>query len=167
MSRILVSKAMTSSPHGISPDETISTARARLREFRVRHLPVRTGGRVIGIITERDLDFLAKHVDLNQSKVGDVMIPDPYCVPPTAALTDAVNAMLERRIDSVLVVDGEEKLLGIFTDTDALRLLGNVLNSPKKSKSPAKKKGKSKTIRAKAKKSSRQSKKPTKAKRRR
>jgi len=123
----LVSDCMTPCPHGIDPGESLAVARKRMAEHRIRHLPVRTGGKVVGIITERDLFVLATFdVDFNKGHVGPAMSPDPYTVPPTAELAIVAAQMAERRIGSALVVDAAGHLLGIFTDTDALKALARL-----------------------------------------
>lgn len=124
---MVVSDSMTPCPHGIDPGESLATARKRMAEHRIRHLPVRSGGRVVGIISERDLFVLATFdVDFNKGRVGPAMSPDPYTVAPAADLATVAAEMAERRIGSALVVDPAGHLLGIFTDTDALRALARL-----------------------------------------
>ena len=45
---IPVREFMTEAPHGIEPHETLSVARRRMQDLKIRHLPVRAGGRVVG-----------------------------------------------------------------------------------------------------------------------
>jgi acetoin utilization protein AcuB len=125
-----VERFMTVTPHGIEPNESLAAARQRMLDLGVRHLPVRSGGRVVGVLSERDLDVLSAYeeIDLNRAKVGVAMTPDPYKVAPSVAAKDVASAMAERRIGSALVVDTEDRLLGIFTDTDALKALATLLS---------------------------------------
>lgn len=123
-----VRQFMTVTPHGIEPNETLAVARERMNELKVRHLPVRSGGHVVGVISERDLYLLSSfpEVDFQKAKVGFAMTPDPYCVPPEATLRDVTGEMERRRIGSALVIDDQKRLMGIFTDTDALRILSSL-----------------------------------------
>ena len=78
-----------------------------------------------GTNTENAHDFpgIAQYnleVDFNAKMVGIFMTPDPYKVSAGTPLAEVAAAMAERRIGSALVVDGDDRLLGIFTDTDAL-----------------------------------------------
>jgi acetoin utilization protein AcuB len=120
-----VQEYMTLTPHGIEPHETLSVARRRMQEQHIRHLPVRIGGRVVGVLTERDLYVLEAfpEVDFAKATVAFAMTPDPYCVRPTVTIREVASEMIERRIGSALVTDTNDKLLGIFTDTDALKLI--------------------------------------------
>lgn len=128
LSTLTVERYMTAVPHAIAPQESLATARARLREHHIRHLPVRAGGHVVGLLAERDLDLIvgAGGADPLDVTVERLMTPDPYCVPPGAALCEVAAAMSSRRIGSALVVDSTGHLLGIFTDTDALRALAEL-----------------------------------------
>lgn len=124
-----VATFMTAAPHSIQPHETLAAARRRMGEHKVRHLPVQSGGTVVGVISERDLFVIQGigDVDFAEAKVGFAMTPDPFVVLPTAAVADVARKMWEHRIGSALVVDETGNLVGIFTDTDALGALANVL----------------------------------------
>lgn len=131
VSTLTVADAMTTAPHAIAPEESLAAARMRLNKLQVRHLPVRTGGRVVGIISERDLDLLATlaDIDFSATLIGSVMTEDPYKVLPHTRLAEVAAEMATRRIGSALIVDESEHLLGIFTYTDSLTLLSQLLES--------------------------------------
>jgi CBS domain-containing protein len=79
----------------------------------------------VGILSERDLNLVA---GLQGSKhalqtVEDAMISEVRTVTDSRKLKDVAQEMIEHRIGCVLVVGKDESLLGIFTDTDALRIL--------------------------------------------
>ncbi len=120
-----IQEYMTKSPHGIDPHEPLAVARSRMRELKVRHLPVRSGGKLVGVLTERDLDLLSgfKSIDSNSTKVGDVMVSDPYCVKPAATLKEVATTMAENKYGSAMIVNENGEVVGIFTDTDALKAL--------------------------------------------
>lgn len=132
-----VHKFMTITPHGIEPNETLAIARQRMQELHVRHLPVRSGGTVVGVLSERDLYVLSTfpEIDFRKAKVGFAMTPDPYKVAPNTAASEVADTMASRRIGSALVVDDQDQLLGIFTDTDALVALAKVLRPMQKAAS--------------------------------
>lgn len=126
---ISIDHLMTTCPHGIDPQEPLALARNRMRDLRIRHLPVRSGGKVVGIISERDLFVLQTFpdIDFKKTRVGAVMTPDPYTVAPDTPADQVAAEMHERHIGSALVVNSEGHLLGIFTDNDALRVLASAL----------------------------------------
>ena len=125
-----VAKYMTLLPHTIGPQLSLSLARKRFDEHKIRHLPVLSGGKIVGLLSERDMNLLAtfKGVDMEASKVSDAMVSDPYVVTPDAPLTTVVAEMAERKLGSAIVVETNGTLVGIFTYIDALRTLAEVFD---------------------------------------
>ncbi len=123
-----ISKYMTPMPHSIGPEQTIAFAKKTMQDLSVHHLPVRSGGELIGIITERDINLLStfKDIDLRHALVKDAMTFDPYVVTPDYPLDKACIRMTEDKIGSTLVADENGTLVGIFTDMDAIRALAEV-----------------------------------------
>lgn len=124
---------MTEGPHAIEPHEPLSVARDRMRHLKVLHLPVRAAGRAVGILSARDVDLMAgtydragRSEDFARTPVADVMTPDPFTVRPESPLSYVASQMAERKIGSALVVDGDGRLLGIFTANDALEALATL-----------------------------------------
>jgi acetoin utilization protein AcuB len=113
---------MTPSPQTIESDQKLDRAHRMMQECGVRHLPVIRGGKLAGVVTQRDLYFLESisGVDIAVDKVGDAMTPDAYTVRPDESLRDVAQTMAEHKYGCAVVVDGE-RILGIFTVTDALR----------------------------------------------
>src|SRR5687767_11866268 len=85
-----IRKYMTMSPHTIGADQTLAHAHAMLREHRIRHLPVLRGGRLVGMLTERDLGLVEafKDVDPQLVVVEDAMSQEVYEVAPESLLRD-------------------------------------------------------------------------------
>ena len=119
-----VAEVMTPFPHTIGLDQPIRSAREVMRGHNVRHLPVETAGNLVGIISDRDVNFaLAMNDKLD---VRDIYTPEPYIVPPDARLDKVVNDMARERFDCALVVDNG-RLLGLYTTVDACRTLARYL----------------------------------------
>lgn len=93
-----------------------------------RHLPVQKDNMPVGIISERDIRFL-QSVDLGKSfiKAKDIMSPTPYCVNPNTPLEEVAFEMSQRKIGSALLVNPNGELDGIFTSTDGLNALIEVV----------------------------------------
>ena len=119
---------MTPMPHTIGAEQTIAYAQSMMAEHGVQHLPVLHGGRLHGIVSVRDLALAARlsDVDPDTTPVEDVMSPESYTVPPNTPLKDVVHEMASHHYGSALVVEGT-KVVGIFTATDAVRVLAATL----------------------------------------
>ncbi len=119
---------MTPSPHSIGRDQPLSVAHRIMREHGLRHLPVLDGGRLVGIISQRDLYFIEsiKGVEMEADRVEDGMNQDVYCVTPDTRLEEVIVEMAEHKYGCVVVMEGT-KLAGVFTTTDALELFADRL----------------------------------------
>lgn len=125
----VISKFMTTSPHTINSDLTLDKAEHMMREFSIRHLPVLHDGKLVGILSDRDVKLVEsfKDVDPRTVKVEEAYTPDPFIVSPHAPIDEVCRQMAEKKIGSVLVVDNH-KFVGIFTWVDGLNALGDLLN---------------------------------------
>lgn len=133
MSGLPIERFMTPAPHTIGHDQPLSKAHRIMREHGVRHLPVLQGGRLLGLVSERDLDFIEalSDVDPNEVTVSEAMTPDTYTVGPKAPIEEVARHMAEHKYGSAVVLDGD-RVGGIFTTVDALRLLSEVLQERNK-----------------------------------
>src|SRR5262245_23891585 len=114
-----VAKYMTVSPHTIGAEQTLSHAHALMNDFNVRHLPVLSGGDLVGVLTERDLALIEqfKDIDPRATRVDEAMSIGIYHVPPDARLDVVVSEMASRKYGSAVVVQ-DRKVVGILTTVD-------------------------------------------------
>jgi len=121
---VIVSKFMTKDPHCIQRDEPLRQAHRLMRHFHVRHLPVLDGDELIGLVSERDLYLLEtlRGVNPGTEPVSEAMTERPYSVPPDAKIVDLVRAMRKEKYGSAVIVE-RKRVVGIFTRSDALRVL--------------------------------------------
>jgi acetoin utilization protein AcuB len=124
-----IQKFMTTMPHTIGKDIPIKTALNMMREHRIRHLPVEDGGKLVGILTDRDLKLAASFSDASELQVEEVMTPDPYTVSPDAPLDQVVLQMAEHKYGCTIIQQANGKVVGIFTAVDGLRALGETLEN--------------------------------------
>lgn len=122
-----IHKFMTSMPHTIGGDIEIKKALGMMREFQIRHLPVLTGGKLIGILTDRDLKLAAAFSGSETMTVEEMMTAEPYSVLPEAPFDQVVLAMAEHKYGCAVVQQANGKVVGIFTANDGLRVLGEQL----------------------------------------
>jgi CBS domain-containing protein len=127
MAKHTVQEFMTVGPVVIARGRTLSEAHRVMRERAIRHLPVVEAGKLVGVVSQRDLYLLEtlEGVDPSTEIVEEAMTRDAFAVPPDAPLDDVAAEMAERRIGSAVVVD-RGSVIGLFTTTDALRALAAV-----------------------------------------
>ncbi|TAN13993.1 MAG: CBS domain-containing protein [Burkholderiaceae bacterium] len=91
----------------------------------IRHLPVFDGSKLAGVISERDIRLVSglTVAEKLQVRADDLMTVDPLVVDAKTPLEDVVRMMVEKKIGSAIVKDQDDGLLGIFTATDALNVL--------------------------------------------
>ena len=128
MSRHTIRRFMTPTPHTISTRQTLAEAHQAMRERGVRHLPVVEEGKLVGVVSQRDLYLLEtlRGVDVSRELVEEAMSDEPFVVAPDTSLEEVAETMANRKHGSALVVESST-VVGIFTSTDALRALVTLL----------------------------------------
>lgn len=123
-----VREFMTSAPKTVAPETALSDARDLMAEFQIRHLPVVRNGAVVGIVSARDVLVVEdlQVFAVYDTNVDDAMATNPVTVPSDTPIGHVVKTMADQNIGAVLVVD-EDRLEGIFTDVDAVKLLARLL----------------------------------------
>ena len=118
-----VENFMTPAPHTVGAEQTLQYADRKMHEHQIRHLPVLQGGELVGLVSLRDIRLVEGiDRDLEKVTVDEACSSDPVMVEKGTSLSDVSRQMVESKIGSVLVMDGN-KLIGIFTWIDALRAL--------------------------------------------
>ncbi len=127
-----VGAVMTPQPLTIGRDQPLLNAHRMMRDHRVRHLPVLEHGELVGIVSQRDLYFLEtiRGVDVEDDIVEDAMTTDTYAVEPDAPIAAVAKNMARHRYGCAVVIE-RGKVAGIFTATDALRLLSALAPPPR------------------------------------
>jgi IMP dehydrogenase len=106
---------MVSDPLTVEPDQSISEALAVMRRAHISGLPVTRDGRLVGILTNRDLRF-ERRLD---RPVSEVMTKENLVTArPGVTLDEAKNILHQHRIEKLLVVDERQRLLGLITVKD-------------------------------------------------
>jgi acetoin utilization protein AcuB len=126
MSKLKVSVEEYTSPNPVTAQEDtgVDELNALMKEHGIRHVLIMGEAKVVGVVSERDLKVVSG-LDLAEKslvRAADIMARDPVTVNATASLDEVAFEMSKRKIGSVIVNEGE-RLLGIFTVTDALNAL--------------------------------------------
>jgi acetoin utilization protein AcuB len=123
-------KYMSTLPHSIGSDQPMRMAMEMMKKHSIRHLPVLKGGTLSGILTDRDIKLASgiRGVDPEKTKVEELATEEIYVTSPDSPIDEVVSRMADRKIGSAVVVQNH-KLVGIFTTSDALRVLGELFNN--------------------------------------
>ena len=128
---ILVRDFMTPSPHSIGVNVSLREAKKAMRAHGIRHLPVLEHGELVGIVSERDVQMveaLVKGQSLAEVPCEQAMSQAVYTVSPSTPLQVCARHMAEHRLGSAVVMKNS-KVVGVFTTTDALSCLAQVIEA--------------------------------------
>ncbi|QJD60393.1 CBS domain-containing protein [Pseudomonas sp. gcc21] len=114
-------------PDPITADENmpVDDLRELMEENGIRHLPIVRGSAVVGVVSDRDVRLSAglSAAEKFLVQASDIMAEEPLCVKASTPLDEVAYAMSERKVGSVIVKNDAGELVGIFTATDALNAL--------------------------------------------
>ncbi len=118
-----VKDVMTPGPTSVAGDEPVVEAARRMVADDVGSLPVLREGRLVGMITDRDLvlHVLAKDLDPHKVVVSEICSENPVTVGPDEPLDEALQRMAKDQVRRLPVVDGD-RLVGIIAQADIARV---------------------------------------------
>jgi CBS domain-containing membrane protein len=133
-----VAEIMSTEVITLIEDETLAHAKSCMDRGRVRHLPVVQDGRLVGLVTHRDLlaasfSIFAEVGSTEQRRiftripVAEAMHRDVVTIDPETSVADAARILLDNKYGCLPVVDGNGVLVGIVTEADFLRLTVRLL----------------------------------------
>lgn len=123
-----ISRYMTRQPWTIDRGATLTAAHQVMRSHAIRHLPVMDAGKLVGIVSERDLHLIETLPDANPDEVtvDDAMTETVYVAEPNDGVSEVVDRMAAQKLGSVVVMH-DRHVEGIFTSIDALQVLAHIL----------------------------------------
>jgi acetoin utilization protein AcuB len=126
----VVQKYMTYVPKSIGFDRPLSHAIELMREMNIRHLPVLNAGKLVGILTDRDIKLVTSFDNTDPEKilVEEACTFDPYATSPQSPLNEVVSHMASKKYGCAVVVDNG-KLVGILTETDVYKAFAELLET--------------------------------------
>jgi acetoin utilization protein AcuB len=145
---LLVRDWMTEHLVTLSPEASVAEALILCRKRRIRHIPILEEGRLVGIVSDRDLRDASPALGdperartLQEIRVADVMSREVITVDPQDSIENAAQQMYELKIESLPVVSegavadagstvAEEGVLGIVTSSDVMRALVTLAGLP-------------------------------------
>jgi len=126
---ILVGDAMTSDPITCKKELSIKQAVALMLSENIGSLLIVKDKKLVGIFTEKDIlkKIIAAGMDPEKTKLENVMVRDIFTIGPDADLSEAAELMVRKDIRRLPVVE-EEKLVGILTEKDLIRIEPTVVD---------------------------------------
>jgi acetoin utilization protein AcuB len=113
-----VGDRMTKNPTTVSLTDTLVSAQEKMRAGEFRQMPVVDHGRLIGIITDRDIRRHGRHNIV--ARVQSAMSEGVITATPETSIEEAARILLEHKIGGIPVVENED-LVGIISTTDILQ----------------------------------------------
>jgi acetoin utilization protein AcuB len=122
----------------LTPDDSMSAALLLERRLKIRHIPIVEDGKLVGILTDRDLKRMLPSpltgTDqetferlAGETQVRQIMTRSPTTISPDAPLKEAVRVLYQKKFGALPVVEGDQ-LVGIITETDMLRAFLAILD---------------------------------------
>jgi len=108
------------------PQTEFHLAHELMRHRNIHHMPVVDGGRIVGIVAERDLLLAAAHFGSAHVPLSEIMHSPVECVSVRATLMSAARKLVVKRIGSLPVVDGKRQIVGIITETDIFKAMAEM-----------------------------------------
>jgi acetoin utilization protein AcuB len=141
---MFVSKWMTSNVITVDKSESLGTALRLMRTNRIRRLPVVSKGKLVGIVSDRDLkgslpsqatslDVWELHSLLDKLRISDVMTTNVVTTTPEATIEGVALTMMQKKIEGLPVLDTKGNLVGIVTEGDVFKALTEVTGVRRKS----------------------------------
>ncbi|RLA97236.1 MAG: histidine kinase [Deltaproteobacteria bacterium] len=131
-----VNEVMTKKVITCHPNEKVSVILNKLRLFDIAGMPVVLKGRLQGFISRTDIiNYLTMGMEVTEidreeilkkynTPVGEIMVKEVITVPPSLPIEEAAKVMVEHRINTLPVLQGE-KLVGILTRADIVKALAS------------------------------------------
>jgi len=130
---MIVSQIMTANPFTVQPDTPVTDAQDTMRREKVSRLPVLDHGKLVGIVSEKDLLYASPSPAsslnvyemtnlLSKLKVKSVMSKAPQTIHATDLVEDAARMMRDHDVGGLPVLDENDGLCGIITESDVFRL---------------------------------------------
>jgi CBS domain-containing protein len=127
---IKIKDIMIKDPLHTKPEEKISKTELLMLKKNIGGLPVVQNGKLIGIITQRDIRLARFAVSLESpnTSVKDLYTPEPYVLKENDTLKDATNKMFKYDVERLPVVNNDDQLVGLVLERQILEQLNDAFD---------------------------------------
>ena len=126
---VRVGNLMSIDPVVIDPSALVSEAETLLKTHRISGMPVVEAGATVGVISQTDIAIARSSVlssgNWRRLRVRHIMTTPPVTVHIETSIRRAARLMIDRHIHRLVVIDGEDRAVGVITPLDLLPLLTN------------------------------------------
>jgi acetoin utilization protein AcuB len=135
---MFVSNRMTANPFTLTANATVADASETMRTHKFRRLPIVENGKLVGIVTDRDLREVSPSpattlsiFELNyllaKMMVKDIMKKDVLTIHASSTIEEAALLMYKNKIGGLVVVDEHDSVIGVITETDIFKTFVDVM----------------------------------------
>ncbi len=135
---MFVANRMTKNPITVEPSTPVNDAAKLMKRRNIRRLPVVDDGKLVGIISDRDIMRVAPSPATTLSRfeiaslldkitVAEIMAKDVVSLPDTATIEDAALLMYNEKLSGLPVVSSVGAVVGIITETDVFKTFVDVM----------------------------------------
>jgi CBS domain-containing protein len=133
---LTVGELMTRNVVTLKEDDDLVRGDDLLAEYEIRHLPVVKDGKLVGLVSHRDLIRAMARQERSTAAatvmIRDVMTRSVETLKPHSSVREAIHKILDNRFGCMPVVEDGGVLVGIITETDLIRLAGRLLDEQDK-----------------------------------
>jgi acetoin utilization protein AcuB len=140
---MLVKNQMSTPAVTIDVNDSMSNAIKLLKKHNIKMLPVMEKGKLVGVITDRDLkrasasDATSLEIHellylISKVKIKDIMTKNPVTVPPDYTIEETAEILLKHKISGVPVVDHFGMVLGVVTQNDIFKIIISLTGAEKR-----------------------------------
>ena len=127
LNKMTVDEYTTPNPSFVDVDTKLPIIWDIMQEKEIRHVLVKNNDDLVGIVSERDLITFSQDNEFHHIEAQDIMSTNLYTATPSTPLYEVALEMSRNKYGSTVIIDKEANYLGIFTATDALNALVEVL----------------------------------------
>lgn len=139
---MLVADWMSKPAITVDINDSMENAIKLLKDHRINMLPVLKKGQLVGVLTKRDLDkwptydtsINGNHKNrsfISTVKVKEIMVKSPISVPSNYTVDEAAMVLLKHKISGATVLNEEDKVVGVITQTDVFRIIASLTGAGK------------------------------------